>query len=175
MSFINTVLKAIGTEFEKVFDGAENELKTVILPAAIAVTNAAKAVIDADTSDIIGALAGSAGKSIEDKVRQGLDIIVPKLQMAQQFLAAGGTTADILAKVVTLLGSSPAVTKTAFYIEFSGLVAQYLADGKLTTGEAVVLAQYWYHNSPTVAGNTGTPAPIGTPAAAATGTPPKTN
>lgn len=148
MSFnIGKILGAIGHFISGLWAGAEKELTEVILPASEAVTNAAKAIIDTDSADVIGSIAGAAGKAIEDKVRQGLAVLVPKLQLAQSFKTLA-TPEAILAAILKLLGGSDAVTKTAFYIEFSGLVAQYLADGKLTTGEAVMLAQYWYKNSP---------------------------
>jgi hypothetical protein len=148
---IKKILSAIGNAIASIFQGAEHELEKVILPAAIAVTNAVKAIISVDTADIIGHIAGAAGAALEDKVRQALDVLVPKLQLAQQFIKDGTSTADILASIVKLLGTSDAVTKSAFYIEFSGLVGQYLADGELTTGEAVLLAQYYYANAPGVA------------------------
>jgi hypothetical protein len=175
MSLLNNILKAIGTEIQKIFGSAVAELKKTILPVVKDVTNALKGIIDADTTDILGSLLGAAGKAFEDKVRAALDVIVPKLQLAQQFLAAGGDSATILADIVKLLGGSPIETQTAFYIEFSGMLAAALApSGELTAAEAVILSQWFYANFPT---NTVTdPAtPATPPAAPATpATPPTT-
>jgi hypothetical protein len=164
MSFnVGNILKAIGNEISKILDGAEYELKTVILPAVTAVGNALKAVIDADTSDLIGLLAGKAGQAMEDKVRTALDSLIPKLQLAQQFLNSGATSATILANIAKLISTAPAATQAAFYIEFTGLLASDLAGG-LTVGEAVTIEQWWYANDPAwLASQQGTATPPATP------------
>lgn len=145
---LKTLVQKVGQEIAKIWTGTVNELEKVILPAVNTVTNALKNIVDADTSDILGHLAGSAGAALEDKVRTILDKIVPELQLAQQFLTSGADSATILANIVKLLGNSPAVVKTAFYIEFSGKLATALAGGDLTAGEATILAQWFYTNYP---------------------------
>lgn len=144
---VGKILKAIGGEIEKIFDGANHELKVIILPAVTAVGNALKAVIDADTADIIGHLVGSAGAAMEDKVRAALDVIIPKLQLAQQFLNTGGDSATVLASIAKMISTAPAATQTAFYIEFTGLLASDLAGG-LTVSQAVQIEQWFYANDP---------------------------
>lgn len=160
---LKTLLQKIGSDISELFNKTVHELETVILPAAIAVTNLAKTITEGDSTDVIGKLAGAAGAALEDKLRATLEAITPKLQLAQQFLSSGGTASDILAQVIKAVGSSSAFTKTAFYIEFSGLVAQDLAAGALTTGEAVQLAQYFYKNYPSASAAT---EPVAAPAAA---------
>lgn len=148
MSGIAKLLQTIGSFISNLFKNTVKDLETVILPAAIAVTNAIKTIEEADTSDILGHLAGSAGAALEDKLRSFLPGLVSKLQLAQQFLQSGNDPATILANVLKVVGASPAITQTAFYVEFSGLVATALSDGKLTLDESVQLAQYFYHNYP---------------------------
>lgn len=145
---LGTLLKHIGDAIASIFRTTVKDLETVILPAAIAATNALKTVTDADTTDILGHIAGSAGATIEDKLRSALTNIVPRLQLAQQFLSSSADSATILAQVIKVVGNAPSITKTAFYVEFSGLVATDLADGKLTLAESVQLAQYFYTNYP---------------------------
>lgn len=149
MSFnVGKILKAIGAEISKILDGAEYELKTVILPAVTAVGNALKAITNADPADLIGRLvAGSAGAVAEDKLRTALNNIIPKLQLAQQFLSTGTDSATILANITKLISTAPAATQAAFYVEFTGLLASDLAGG-LTIGEAVTIEQWWYANDP---------------------------
>lgn len=162
MSFLNNILKAIGAEINKIFGSAVTELEKTVLPVVSTVTNALKGIIGADTTDILGSLLGAAGKAFEDKVRSALDVIVPKLQLAQQFLSAGGDSGTILANITTLLGSAPAETKTAFYIEFAQMLAAALApNGELTAAEAVMLSQWFYANFPT--NNVSQPAAPATP------------
>lgn len=148
MSGLSNLLKKIGQIISNLFKNAVKDLETVILPAAIAVTNALKAIEEADTADILGHLIGSAGVAMEDKLRELLPGIVSKLQLAQQFLTAGTDPQTALANILKLISTAPAITKTAFYVEFSGLVATDLADGQLTLDESVQLAQYFYHNYP---------------------------
>lgn len=147
MSKVGDFIKHIGLDIEKIFDGGVHALETVILPVTETVTNALKTITDADTADIIGHLVGAAGAAMEDKVRAALDVFVPKLQLAQQFLTGGGDSATILANIVKLVKASPAETQTAFWIEFSGKLATALAGG-ITEGQAVTLAQWFYTNKP---------------------------
>jgi len=129
-----TSLFAKGSEF----------LENTFLPATIAVTNALKFIVDTDTPDIIGHIAGAAGAKLEDKVRDLLAKIVPKLQLAQQWKGQDPNT--ILANIIKLIGDSDVITKTAFWVEFSGMLANAFEDGKIDLGEATALAKYFYAN-----------------------------
>lgn len=153
--FLSSIGHAIGEEAAKIFDGVTHELQTVILPAAIAVTNALKLITDADKNDIIGHLLGKSGAAGEDKVRAALDAVVPKLQLAQAILIGVDTTVAedssvLLAKIVQIVGVAPAETKTAFWIEFAGLLTHALQT-KLTVSQAVQVAQWFYTNEPIAA------------------------
>ena len=142
---LGTLLQKVGSWIADIFKKGGDILEDTVLPVAINVTNALKSLIDADSTDIIGHLAGAAGAGLEDKVRDILNKIIPQLQLAQQF--KGEDPATILANVLKLIGTSPTITQTAFWIEFSGMVAQAFAnDGKIDLGEANALAKYWYEN-----------------------------
>lgn len=150
MSLETFVQKILGW-IQRTFAKAGDEFENVILPAAIAVTNALKAAIDMDTPDIIGHIIGAAGAGLEDKARTIIDSIVPKLQLAQQFKNLGNSN-DILTAVLKLAASSDPDTKSAFWIEFSGMVSAAFADGKLTLAEGYQLAQAVYqHEHPAAA------------------------
>lgn len=142
MSIFTKVADWISGLFKKASDILEN----TVLPIAISVTNALKFIVDADGTDIIGKIAGSAGAGFEDKIRSLLAEWVPKLQLAQQF--KGQDPNVILANIVKLIGTSDVVTKTAFYIEFAGMVTHAFEDGKIDLGEATALAKYFYENHP---------------------------
>lgn len=143
---LKSILSAVGNWISGIFKKGSDILEDVVLPAAIAVTNALKAVLSADTSDLLGHIAGAAGAAIEDKVRAILDNIIPKLQLAQAF--KGQDPATILASVMKLISGADPVTQAAFYTEFAGLVAHAFEDGKIDLGEAMALAKYWYDNHP---------------------------
>jgi hypothetical protein len=170
---LKTLLQKIGEDISSIFSKTVNELETVILPAVTTVTNLLKTAIDSDTTDIVGKLAGAAGAALEDKVRAILDAGVPKLQLAQALLTSGADASTILAKIIVLVKASPAETQTAFWIEFSGMLAKDLVGG-MTAGDAITLEQYFYKNYP--AAQTGTaPADPAASSAPAPTTPPASN
>lgn len=142
MSIFSKVIGWITGLFKK----ASDVIQDVVLPTTITITNALKSVLDADTVDLIGHIAGSAGVAFEDKLRAILTDIIPKLQLAQSFKGQDPNT--ILANILRLIGPSDAITKTAFWIEFSGMVASAWEDGKIDLAESATLLKYWYeHNS----------------------------
>lgn len=143
---LKTILAAFGNWVSGIFKKGSDILEEVVLPTAITVTNALKTVVGADTADLIGHIAGSAGAALEDKLRSILVTIIPKLQLAQAF--KGQDPAVILASAARLISDADPVTKAAFYTEFAGLVAHAFEDGKIDLGEAMSLAKYWYDNHP---------------------------
>lgn len=134
---------------EGLFKKGTDELENVILPVAIAVTNGLKTILDLDTADIIGSIAGKAGANVEEKVKELLPSVIQKLQLAQQFKGLDPNTT--LANILKLVGTSAPITQTAFWIEFSGMLATDLQDGKLDLGESAALLKYWYDNHPATA------------------------
>jgi len=139
-----SIFSKIGNWISGLFKKASDALEDTVLPIAINVTNALKAIVDTDTPDIIGHVAGAAGAQFEDKLRSILTDVVPKLQLAQQF--KGQDPNVILAGILKLVGNSDVLTKSAFWIEFSGMVAHAFEDGKIDLGEAMALAKYFYEN-----------------------------
>lgn len=143
-----SIFKKVIDWIEGIFKKAGDALEDVIIPAAIAVTNALKVITDLDTADIIGSIAGKAGAAAEEKVKQILPGIIMKLQLAQQFKGMDPNTT--LANILKLIGTSEPITQTAFWIEFSGMLATALQDDKLDLGESASLLKYWYDNHPVV-------------------------
>lgn len=131
---------------EGLFKKAGDELENVILPAAIAVTNALKTITDLDTADILGKIAGAAGAALEDKVKALLPGVIQKLQLSQMF--KGLDPNATLAGIIKIVNSTPIATQTAFWIEFSGQLNTDLQDGKLDLGESAALLKYYYDNHP---------------------------
>ena len=58
-----------------------HEIQTVLLPAAIKVTSALKAITDVDGVDVIGQLAGAAGPGVEEKIKAALPKVIADLQI----------------------------------------------------------------------------------------------
>lgn len=142
MSIFKKVFAWIGNLFAK----ASHEIEDVILPGVIAATNALKVITDLDTADILGSIAGAAGKALEEKVKAVLPDVIQKLQLAQQF--KGLDPNATLANILKLIGTSAPITQTAFWIEFSGQLGTALQDDKLDLGESAALLKYWYDNHP---------------------------
>lgn len=171
---LGTFLKKAETWGEGLFTKVADEFEAVWLPATIAITNALATVLNDDPNDIIGGLVGKVGTTIENDVRNTLLKIVPELQLAQQW--KGLTANQILTNVLTLIGDATANTQTAFYIEFSGMVANDFAQGNLTVGEAVSLAEYFKANtSPTTGTATTAPTIPVIPTTPVPSTPPATS
>jgi len=141
-----SIFTKIGHWISSLFKKASDALEETVLPIAITVTNALKFVVDTDAPDVIGHIAGAAGAQFEDKIRSILNDVVPKLQLAQQFKGQDPNT--ILANILKLIGNSDVLTKSAFWIEFSGMLAHAFEDGKIDLGEATALAKYFYENHP---------------------------
>jgi len=141
-----SIFKKVIDWIEGLFSKASHTLTDVVLPAAIAVTNALKTLTDLDTADIIGHIAGQAGAAAEEKIKNLLPDIITKLQLAQQF--KGLSPNETLANIMKLVGSSAAITQTAFWIEFSGMLATAMQDDKLSLAESASLLKYWYDNHP---------------------------
>ena len=141
---LKTWLANANAEITKLFNSTEHELQVVLLPAAIKVTTALKTITDADKSDIVGHLAGAGGPVVEDKIREVLPAVISNLQIAQAFLNSKPSTSDLIKKVVSVGTSLTGDARTAFLIEFSGLLVTEIADGKLTVQESILLTQNLY-------------------------------
>ena len=69
---LKNLLSGLWSAIGSIFNHAEEEIKTVVLPAATAVVNAIKVITDLDQADLLGAIAGSCGAAIEDRIRTAL-------------------------------------------------------------------------------------------------------
>lgn len=140
-------LKKVEADIAEFLGDLGPELKTFVLPVAIEVTNITKEIGEFDQADIIGKLvAGPLGATAEDKIRAALDVIVPKLQLAQTLLSSGDTN-TILVGVLKLVNGSSQDTKTAFWIEFAAKLTAALQSG-ITLGVAYKISQWFYANNP---------------------------
>lgn len=144
MTSLKNLIKKVGNEISKLFHSASHELQTVLLPAAVQVTNALKSITDLDGLDVIGHLAGAAGPAIEDKIRAALPAVIADLQIAQVFLASNPNADDFINKVVEIGLTLKGDAKTNFYIEFCGKLAKQVADGTLTVSTSISLTQEVY-------------------------------
>lgn len=146
---IKTFLSHLWDAISSIFQHAETEIKTILLPVAINVVDAFKTITQADQGNYIGHLAGSAGAVVEDKLRQLLPPLLTELKLVQ---ASPATDVNILLKqAFDNLELSTDRAKNAFYHSLASMLLNDLADGKITWSEAVELCEYYYKNKPAIA------------------------
>ncbi|MDB5210208.1 MAG: hypothetical protein JWQ30_1035 [Sediminibacterium sp.] len=119
-----------------------------VLPIVISVTNGLKSVVDSPVVDIITAITPTGVDDlIVSKIRQAIPLVLKNTALAQDFLHLQ-TPEAILQALRKKLQDVSDTEWEKFWVDFSGMLAYYLADGNLSVGESIALAQYWYHNKP---------------------------
>ncbi|MBS1579084.1 MAG: hypothetical protein JST29_05540 [Bacteroidetes bacterium] len=142
-SFLRKIFNAIAG----LFNEAVHEVRDIALPVAINVVNILKNIVDFDSPDLLGSIAGKIGIQVEEIVRRELPKILIELKLVGSVANAGDTNQIIKAALKELQLSSDAA-KNAFYHSISAMLATALSDGKLTWSEAVVLVEYYFKNKP---------------------------
>jgi hypothetical protein len=119
-----------------------------VLPLVISVTNVLKKIVDSPVTDIVTAITPTGVDDLlVSKIRQVIPLVLQNTALAQEFLHLQSTEA-ILQALRARLKDATETEWQKFWVDFSGLLAYYLADGKLSVGESIALAQYWYKNKP---------------------------
>lgn len=133
----------LGSWFKKQFRSISEEAK-VLIPAAIAVTNQWKLFIDSPVADLLTALIpGNIDDAIKNRLREKLPTIIVKLQLAHAIAGIEDVNEQLKA-ILEVLKISPNESQDRFYHEFCYTTIEVLSDGKVTMGEASVLAQMAY-------------------------------
>jgi hypothetical protein len=144
---LKTFLSHLWDAISSIFEKAAKEVRDIALPVVINVLNAAKALTDADTEDLIGKLAGTAGADVEDKIRTALPKILIELKLVDAALQTE-TPDQIIAAAFANLRLSSDDAKNAFYHSIAALLLQDLSDGQVSWSEAVELVEFYYKNNP---------------------------
>lgn len=123
-----------------------------ILPTVISVTNALKYTVDNPVTDILVKITPTqVDDAILAKIKAVLPKVIEKTALAQKWLAMQKemTTNELLQAIISeLKNTQDAGEWQKFWAEFSGMFLYYMADGKLTVGEAIALAQWYYNEKP---------------------------
>lgn len=144
---LKTIWEHIKEAIGSIFHNVSAEIKGVILPAAIKITDIVKTMVDVDSEDIIGLIISKAGAEWEDKLRTAL----PKVLTAMIIYNAANKEQDYLAilkSVVDDLKLSSNEQWDTFWHSFSSNLLNCLADEKLTLKECFYLAQFYKDNHP---------------------------
>lgn len=122
-----------------------------VLPTVISVTNALKYTVDNPVTDILVKITPTqVDDAILAKIRAVLPKVVERTALAQKWVAIHDkmTTEELLRAILADLKNSSNEDWQKFWAEFSGMFLYYMADGKLTVGEAIALAQWYYNEKP---------------------------
>lgn len=140
---LKTFLHKIGAFFKRLFEGLTPELKKAIHWGVI-ITENLKKVIDSGAADILASLIpGDLDDKIKEKLRLALPKIVIELRLVESALGLTDPQ-EIMIAAVKVIQQLEGDYKSAFLHDFSILVAQVAADGKLEWKDAVYLLQYYY-------------------------------
>lgn len=125
-----------------------------ITPIAIGVVEQIKQINESTTGDVIetilgAVIPGNADDKLIGLVRLHLKNKLPKLLTMlhiSQSIAAIEDPNEQLKAIIMAINMSPDEEKNIKYHSLSVLIINSLADGKLTFGESVLIAEYYYSN-----------------------------
>ena len=153
MKKINAIFYKVKAFVLTIFDKAD-ELVERIAPVAINVVEEIKKINETTTGDIIELIITKAIKGEADdliirnlrvKLKEKLPEVIEVMRLALNIAKVDDK--NLQAKMVLdAINFSPDQVKNAHYHTFCSMLIESIADGKLTWGESVILAQYVYDN-----------------------------
>lgn len=153
MKKIKVIFLKVKAFILNIWDRAD-ELVERIAPIAVNVVEQIKLVNDTTAGDIIEliitkAIKGQADDMIVNQIRAKLKDKLPEVIEVMRLALSIAKVDDknIQAKmVIDTINFSPDQIKNAHYHTFCSMLLEKISDGKLTWGESVILAQYYYDN-----------------------------
>ena len=131
-----------------------DELIERIAPVAINVVEQIKQVNDSTTGDIIELIISKAIKGVADdliirnlraKLREKLPEVLEVMRTALNIAKVDDKNLQVK-MILDAINMSPDAIKNAHYHTFCSMLLEKISDGKLTWGESVIIAQYYYDN-----------------------------
>ena len=131
-----------------------DELIERIAPVAINVVEQIKQVNDSTAGDIIELIISKAIKGDADdliirnlraKLREKLPEVLEVMRTALNIAKVDDKNLQVKL-ILDAINMSPDAIKNAHYHTFCSMLLEKISDGKLTWGESVILAQYYYDN-----------------------------
>lgn len=131
-----------------------NELADKVCPVAIKVVDALKNINNSTEGDAIAAvitavIPGKKDDVIVAMVRNFLKDILPKVAVELKIVDSIRGIKDPseqLKAICNAINISSSDYKNSTYHALATMIINYLSDGKITWGEAVALAEYYYQN-----------------------------
>ena len=131
-----------------------DELIERIAPVAINVVEQIKQVNDSTAGDIIELIISKAIKGDADdliirnlraKLREKLPEVLEVMRTALNIAKVDDANLQVKL-ILDAINMSPDAIKNAHYHTFCSMLLEKISDGKLTWGESVIIAQYYYDN-----------------------------
>ena len=131
-----------------------DELIERIAPVAINVVEQIKQVNDSTAGDIIELIISKAIKGDADdliirnlraKLREKLPEVLEIMRLSMNIAKVDDKNLQVK-MILDAINMSPDAVKNAHYHTFCSMLLEKISDGKLTWGESVILAQYYYDN-----------------------------
>ena len=131
-----------------------DELIERIAPIAINVVEQIKTINESSTGDIIeliisksikGKADDLAIKAIREQLRKKLPEVIEVMRLALNIAKVDDKNLQVK-MVLEAINFSPDQIKNAHYHTFCSMLIESISDGKLTWGESVIIAQYYYDN-----------------------------
>jgi hypothetical protein len=141
--FFQRLFGQIAGFFVRIFGKAKEFLKKEI-PTAIKVVEQIKYYMDGPVLPLINALIpGEVDNIISAKIKAELPKILVQLKIAEE--CAGKATNDqIVQCAIDHLKKYHPEAQKAYFLNIAAMLSKALVDGKLSTGEIIVLVQYTY-------------------------------
>lgn len=140
---IGHFLAHIWDAIKKLFEGLPEEFKKAI-HIGVVVTENVKNFVDSGVADIITAIIpGDLDETIKEKLRAALPEILIKLKLAED-CSNLATPNEIVVCALKVLQSVEGDFKSAFLHDLSILIAQVVADGRLSWQDGVYILQWYY-------------------------------
>ena len=153
MKEIKALFQKIKLFVLKIWDKAD-ELVDLIAPVAINVVEQIKTINESTAGDVIELIISKAIKGTADdiiihqlreKLKEKLPEVIEIMRLAMNI--ASVEDKNLQAKmVIDAINFSPEQVKNAHYHTFCSMLIESVSDGKLTWGESVIIAQYYYDN-----------------------------
>ena len=131
-----------------------DELVERIAPIAINVVEQIKTINESSTGDIIEliiskAIKGNADdlaiKAIREQLRKRLPEVLEIMRLSMNIAKVDDANLQVKL-ILDAINMSPDAVKNAHYHTFCSMLLEKISDGKLTWGESVIIAQYYYDN-----------------------------
>ena len=131
-----------------------DELIERIAPVAINVVEQIKTINETATGDIIEliisrAIKGNADdlaiKAIREQLRKRLPEVLEIMRLSMNIAKVDDANLQVK-MILDAINMSPDAVKNAHYHTFCSMLLEKISDGKLTWGESVIIAQYYYDN-----------------------------